>query len=103
MRHGIRRTEFVVRGLEAAPSGDADEIALAINTHWHFDHTDGNKRLGPESTWLVSQQNSGQMMLKDNVINFVMTRIDQAAYSSAALGRDQRRPGELHRSGLLRA
>jgi glyoxylase-like metal-dependent hydrolase (beta-lactamase superfamily II) len=65
--------------------GGADEIAFAINTHWHFDHADGNKAIGPEGTWFVAHENSRQMLLKDNVINLVSTRIDQPAFPTAAL------------------
>jgi cyclase len=65
--------------------GGADAIAFVINTHWHFDHADGNKALGPEGTWLVSHENSRQMLLKDNVINLVGMQIEQPAYPAAAL------------------
>src|SRR5690349_21825706 len=37
-------------------------INFAINTHWHFDHADGNQVLGPEGTWLVSHEIARQMM-----------------------------------------
>jgi glyoxylase-like metal-dependent hydrolase (beta-lactamase superfamily II) len=60
-------------------------IDFAINTHWHFDHADGNQVLGPDGTWLVSQENSRQMMMKDNVINLVGMQRDQKAYPAAAL------------------
>jgi glyoxylase-like metal-dependent hydrolase (beta-lactamase superfamily II) len=60
------------------------KIDFAINTHWHFDHADGNQVLGPEGTWLVSQENSRQMMLKNNVINLVSTKREQPAYPDTA-------------------
>jgi glyoxylase-like metal-dependent hydrolase (beta-lactamase superfamily II) len=60
-------------------------IAFAINTHWHFDHADGNQVLGPEGTWLVAQENSRQMMTKSNVINLVTAKRDQPAYPETAL------------------
>jgi len=65
--------------------GGAEEIAFAINTHWHFDHADGNKALGPEGTWLVSHENSRQMLLQDNIINLVSTQIEQPTFPTAAL------------------
>jgi cyclase len=60
-------------------------IDFAINTHWHFDHADGNQTLGPDGTWLVAHENSRAMLLKDNVINLVTSRRDQPAYPEAAL------------------
>ena len=61
------------------------KIDFVINTHWHFDHSDGNQTLGSEGTWLVAQENSRAMLLKDNVINLVSTKRDQPAYSETAL------------------
>ena len=61
--------------------GDVD---IAINTHWHFDHADGNKILGPEGATLVAHENSRQMMMQHNFINFVSQTFDQPAYEPAA-------------------
>lgn len=61
------------------------DIDFVINTHWHFDHADGNKALGPEGTWIVAHENSRRMMMRDNVINLVTSRRDQPAYPEAAL------------------
>jgi cyclase len=62
------------------------DINLAINTHWHYDHADGNKTLGPEGVWLVAQSKSRQMMTKNNVINTVVRPpFPQNAYPAAAL------------------
>jgi glyoxylase-like metal-dependent hydrolase (beta-lactamase superfamily II) len=61
------------------------KIDFAINTHWHFDHADGNQVLGPEGTALIAQENSRQMLTKNNVINLVGQRRDQPAYAPAAL------------------
>ena len=60
-------------------------VNFAINTHWHFDHADGNQVLGPEGTWLVAHETSRQMMTKNNVINLVATTRDQPAYAETAL------------------
>ena len=62
------------------------EIDFAVNTHWHFDHADGNKVLGPDGTWLISQANSREMMTKNNTINTVVNPlIRQDPYPVAAL------------------
>jgi glyoxylase-like metal-dependent hydrolase (beta-lactamase superfamily II) len=59
-------------------------VNFAINTHWHFDHADGNQTLGPEGTWLVAHETSRQMMMKNNVINLVTQKRDQPAYAETA-------------------
>jgi glyoxylase-like metal-dependent hydrolase (beta-lactamase superfamily II) len=60
-------------------------VNFAINTHWHFDHADGNQVLGPEGTWLVAHETSRQMMTKNNVINLVSQKREQPAYADTAL------------------
>lgn len=60
-------------------------VNFAINTHWHFDHADGNQVLGPEGTWLVAHETSRQMMTKNNVVNLVTQQRDQPAYADTAL------------------
>lgn len=67
-----------------ADAGGGD-IDFVINTHWHFDHADGNQLLGPEGVWFVAHENSRRMMLQDNVINLVNQTIDQPAYRAEAL------------------
>jgi len=60
------------------------DVDFIVNTHWHYDHADGNKTFGPEGTWLISHENSRQMMTRDNVINVVRMTIDQPAYEPDA-------------------
>lgn len=64
--------------------GDGD-VDFAINTHWHFDHAESNAVLGEDGTWLVSQLNSRQMMLGDNLVDMVAVAYDQKAYPPEAL------------------
>lgn len=64
--------------------GDKD-VDFAINTHWHFDHADGNLTLGKGDTWLVSHSTSREMMQRDNVINLVGAAGLQEAYPEHAL------------------
>jgi glyoxylase-like metal-dependent hydrolase (beta-lactamase superfamily II) len=61
------------------------KIDFVINTHWHFDHSEGNQVLGPEGTWIVAQENSRQMMTKNNVVNLVASKREQPAYAATAL------------------
>jgi glyoxylase-like metal-dependent hydrolase (beta-lactamase superfamily II) len=65
--------------------GGSEKIAFAINTHWHFDHSNGNQTLGPEGTWFVAQELSREMMLKDNVINLVNRQREQPPHPVIAL------------------
>ena len=61
-----------------------DGVDFAVNTHWHFDHADGNLALGPAGTWIVAQQNSTEMMAKTNILNMVMAKYRQEAYPEDA-------------------
>ena len=60
-------------------------VDFAINTHWHFDHTQGNLTLGPLGTWIVSQANSREMMTRSHIVNLVVARYRQDAYPPDAL------------------
>jgi len=60
-------------------------VDFVVNTHWHFDHAEGNLALGPGGAWLVSQANSRAMMLDDHVINLVNVAYEQKAYPKSAL------------------
>ena len=63
----------------------SDGVDFAINTHWHFDHAEGNLALGPAGTWIVSQANSRDRMATSNIVNLVKARYRQQAYPPAAL------------------
>ena len=60
-------------------------VDFAINTHWHFDHADGNTVLGKGGTWIVAQRNSRRMMVNDHLINLVGAIYEQPAYPADAL------------------
>ncbi len=60
-------------------------VEFVVNTHWHFDHADGNKVLGPDGAKIAAHDNSRRMLLQDNVINLVSQTIDQPRYARAAL------------------
>jgi len=71
-----------IRSAIAEVGGDG--IDFAINTHWHFDHAEGNLTLGPEGTWVVSQSNSRDMMADDHIIDLVAMQYAQEAYPESA-------------------
>jgi len=62
-----------------------ESVDFAVNTHWHFDHAEGNLALGKEATWLVSHANSRKMMLDDHIVNLVAIAYEQKAYPKEAL------------------
>jgi glyoxylase-like metal-dependent hydrolase (beta-lactamase superfamily II) len=78
--------ELVPRYLAAIREVGGGKVDFLINTHWHYDHADGNQVLGPTGTWIIAQANSRAMLLKDNVINTVVRPPNpQKAYPAAAL------------------
>jgi glyoxylase-like metal-dependent hydrolase (beta-lactamase superfamily II) len=60
-------------------------ITHAINTHWHDDHSEGNKLLGPGGALIVAHANAREMLMHDNKINVVRTILEQPAFPPAAL------------------
>jgi cyclase len=58
---------------------------FVINTHWHFDHADGNLAFGPAGSWLIAQANSREMMLSTHVIDLVELQYTQGPYPREAL------------------
>jgi cyclase len=77
--------EIAPKYKEAIRELGGGDIDFVVNTHWHFDHADGNKVLGPEGVTIVSQTNSRDRMKVDNVINLVNQTRDQPAYPEDAL------------------
>jgi len=61
------------------------DIDFTINTHWHFDHADGNPLLGRDGSWLVSQINSRRMMAGEHDINLVSMVYTQPPYATEAM------------------
>ena len=59
-------------------------IDFAINTHWHFDHAEGNLALGPKGVWVVSQSKSRAMMADAHLIDLVALQYEQQSYPENA-------------------
>ena len=60
-------------------------VDYAINTHWHFDHAEGNNALGPQGTKIVAHANARADMAKGGVINMVIAKYKQQPYPEKAL------------------
>lgn len=62
-----------------------DGVDYAINTHWHFDHAEGNNALGPSGTTIVAHSNARADMAKGGLVNLVIAKYQQQPYPKAAL------------------
>lgn len=60
-------------------------VDFIINTHWHFDHADGNLNFGPGGAWLVSHLRSREMMQDTHVVDLVGFEYAQQGYPPEAL------------------
>ena len=68
--------------IEALGGGSVD---YAVNTHWHFDHAEGNLALGPAGTKIVAHSNARADMAQGGIINLVAMQYGQQAYPADAL------------------
>jgi cyclase len=62
--------------LNALPGGD--KIRILINTHWHSDHTDGNKVFGPGSV-VIAHENVRSLLAKPQTMMGQQTQALPAA------------------------
>ena len=70
--------------LVAAIAGITDRpVDFVVNTHWHFDHTDGNENFGGAGAVIVSHENSRVRMETDQLVELFDRR--QEAYSAAGV------------------
>tara|TARA_B100001996_G_scaffold116965_1_gene88550 strand:- start:733 stop:1671 length:939 start_codon:yes stop_codon:yes gene_type:complete len=61
------------------------DLVYTINTHWHFDHAEGNLALDPNITKIISQSNARDYMAKGGLIDMVANKINQEPYPDYAL------------------
>ena len=71
-----------------------DKIIYTINTHWHWDHSDGNLVLDSDVTKIISHSNARENMQKGGLINMGTTILNQEPYSKNAL------PVITHENGM---
>ena len=60
-------------------------IDYIVNTHWHFDHAEGNNAFGPDGARIVAHENSRDMMLNPKPINLSFIVYPQQPYPSNAV------------------
>lgn len=51
--------------VKTLPGGD--RVRILVNTHWHSDHTDGNKAFGPGAV-IIAQENVRALLAKDQTL-----------------------------------
>src|SRR5688572_3490211 len=47
----------------------SSDVDFVINTHWHYDHTDGNTNLGRAGSIIVAHENARMRMLHTDTIS----------------------------------
>ncbi len=70
---------------QAIADAGGGDIDFAVNTHWHFDHADGNPVLGAEGTWLVSHAASRRMMVSEQLVDLAVVNLIQQPYPAEGL------------------
>lgn len=74
----------LTKKLQAAIADISDHpTQFLVNTHWHYDHSDGNENFGAAGAIIVSQENSRTRMTQDQVLQ--MSGYKQEAYSHEGL------------------
>ena len=58
-------------------------VKYVLNTHFHYDHSDGNKVFGKEGAIIISHDNIRKRLEQDQVLS--LTNLIQKAYPSEAL------------------
>lgn len=76
--------QMIPRITETVRQLGGDAIDFTINTHWHFDHADGNPLLGRDGSWIVAQINSRKMMTGAHDIDLVSLIYRQPPYPEEA-------------------
>jgi glyoxylase-like metal-dependent hydrolase (beta-lactamase superfamily II) len=73
----FERTAGAIReAVKALPGGD--RVRVLVNTHWHADHTDGNKAFGPGAA-IVAHENVRALVARDQSLMGGVTKALPAA------------------------
>ena len=72
----------ILRAIRKLGGRSVDHV---INTHWHFDHAEGNNVFGPSGAQIIAQENSRYMMLNPQPINLSFIVYPQQPYPVEAV------------------
>jgi len=62
----------------------AERVDIALNTHWHFDHAEGNLEVAKGDAVIISHEKSRKLMGEDAIINFGSFAYEQKAFPDYA-------------------
>lgn len=71
-----------ILALGAKNEGHVDYV---INTHWHFDHADGNPALGEAGAVILAHENSRLQMMQTTRVQYVGYHYQQPPYPAVGL------------------
>jgi cyclase len=60
-----------------------DDVQFVFNTHFHYDHSDGNENFGAGGAIIIAQNNARMRMTEDNFLQVV--NVQQNAYNADGL------------------
>lgn len=58
-------------------------VDFVVNSHWHYDHSDGNENFGRAGAYIVAQDNSRKRMESDQIVS--LSNRPQPAYDEVGL------------------
>ena len=71
--------------LDAISDLGGDGVDYIVNTHWHWDHAEGNLNFGPKGSTIISHHLARRDMSQGGPINMVVSRYLQQPYPTEAL------------------
>jgi len=71
------KIQAAIRALTPSP------VQFVVNSHWHYDHSDGNENFGRAGALIVAQDNSRKRMETDQVVS--LDNRPQPAYDAIGL------------------
>lgn len=66
------------RIIAAVKTLDPDPVRFVINTHWHYDHTNGNENLGKAGAVIMAHDNVRKRMAAGQMMEAIKTQVPPA-------------------------